>query len=258
MQRAAEALAVALFAIAEPATAQPLPAPDTHELLQDAARDAQRKLRQTFTNLQFEDFGPAPVTGPLYQASAGGRILYYAPESGHLLFAAIYDANGVNLTALAQDEAGRRRLKDLDLSHALAIGPAGAPQVVEFTDPECPYCQALERFWASKAAEGKPVRRQIVFVSGIHAQAAAKAEHIYCSPDPQAAFRTTYAGTPGEPLRTCASGHARVEADARLVRQAGITGTPTLIVDGHLISGFQQAELEAFLDRSREADHAPR
>jgi hypothetical protein len=46
--------------------------------------------------------------------------------------------------------------------------PAGAPRVIEFTDPDCPYCQALERFWLAKEAEGKPVQRLVYFVSGIH------------------------------------------------------------------------------------------
>lgn len=150
---------------------------DGEQPLATAAREAQQALRQTFTNLQFEDFGPAPVKGPLYQANAGGRMLYFAPESGHLLFAAVYDRNGVNVTALAQDAGARKRLKSIDPASALAIGPVDAPQVIEFTDPECPYCQALDRYWSTKAAEGKHVRRLIFFVSGVHAQAAAKAEH---------------------------------------------------------------------------------
>jgi thiol:disulfide interchange protein DsbC len=69
-----------------------------------AAQAAQQQLHQTFTNLKFEDFGPSPVNGPIYQANAGGRIIYYAPQSEHLLFAAVYDKNGVNLTALAQEQ----------------------------------------------------------------------------------------------------------------------------------------------------------
>src|SRR3546814_7289206 len=56
--------------------------------------------------------------------------------------------------------------------------PKDAPTVIEFTDPDCPYCRALNRYWAAKAAEGKPVRRLIFFVSGIHPEAAAKSEHI--------------------------------------------------------------------------------
>ncbi|MFT4052952.1 MAG: DsbC family protein [Novosphingobium sp.] len=218
-------------------------------LLADAQASAEQQLHQTFTNLRFEDFGPAPVEGPIYQASAGGKIIYFAPRSEHLLFATVYDRNGVNLTALAQEQGTARRLKAIDPAKALAIGPIDAPTVIEFTDPDCGFCQALDRFWNAKAMEGKSVRRLIFFVSGIHPAAAAKAEHILCSPDREAAFKATYSGQAPAPLRQCAAGHAKVAEDSELVARVGVSGTPTLIADGKLISGFQQAELEAFLDR---------
>lgn len=226
-------------------------------VLARAAAEAEQQLRQTFTNLQFEDFEPAPVHGPIYQASAGGRVIYYAPESEHLLFASIFDKNGVNLTALTQEAGTAKRLKAIDTALAFAVGPENAATVIEFTDPDCPYCRALDRYWAAKAAEGKPVRRLVFFVSGIHPEAAAKAEHILCSTDKTAAFKAIYAGAPPAVLRTCAEGRAKVEAHARIVGSAGITGTPTLIAGGKLISGFQQAEIEAFLS-SAKAAHAPR
>jgi thiol:disulfide interchange protein DsbC len=225
--------------------------------LAKAAVEAEKQLSQTFTNLQFEDFEPAPVHGPIYQASAGGRIIYYAPESEHLLFASIFDKNGVNLTGLAQEAGTAKRLKAIDTTLAFAIGPEDAPTVIEFTDPDCPYCRALDRYWAAKAAEGKPVRRLVFFVSGIHPEAAAKAEHVLCSTDKVAAFKTVYTGAAPAVLRTCAEGRAKVEAHARIVASAGITGTPTLIAGGKLISGFQQAEIETFLS-SAKAAHAPR
>lgn len=228
---------------------EPVLIPREAASLRNAANEAQVKLQQTFTNLRFEEFGPAPVEGPIYQATAGGRIIYYAPQSEHLLFATVYDRNGVNLTALAQEQGTARRLKAIDPAKALAIGPEDAPTVIEFTDPDCPYCQALDRFWSAKAAEGKPVRRLIFFVSGIHPTAAATAEHILCSPDREAAFRAAYSGQTPPVLRQCAEGRAKVAEDAELVAKVGVSGTPTLIADGRLISGFQQAELEAFLDR---------
>jgi thiol:disulfide interchange protein DsbC len=239
--------ASALGLLASPVFAQTA----ADQSLNDAAKEAQQQLQQTFTNLQFEDFGPSPVKGPIYQASAGGRIIYYAPESEHLLFAAVYDRNGLNLTALAQDASAQRKLGALDTSKALAIGPADAPAVIEFTDPDCPYCRALDRFWAAKAAEGKPVRRLIYFVSGIHPEAAAKAEHILCSQDKAAAFKAIYAGAAPESLRTCAEGAAKVRSDAEAVTRIGVSGTPTIIADGKLISGFQQAELEDFLSAGK-------
>lgn len=244
MYRSAKLIAAALLCAGVPVYAQD----SGTEPLTAAAADAQRQLRQTFTNLTFEDFGPAPVKGPIYQAIAGGRVIYFAPDSQHLLFAAIYDKNGVNLTALAQDASARKRLGAINPADALVIGPANAPKVIEFTDPDCPYCQALERFWLTKAAEGKPVQRLVYFVSGIHPQAAAKAEHILCSPDPQAEFRAIYSGARPTSLHKCQSGAAKVARDAETVRKMGVSGTPTLLVDGKLISGFQQAELEAFLE----------
>lgn len=256
MRRVAEVLASALL-LAAPGAAQQVPTSRPDDPLAAAAEQAQRQLRQTFTNLQFEDFGPSPVKGPIYQAIAGGRVLYFAPESGHLLFAAVYDRNGVNVSALAQDASARKRLGAIDPAQALVIGPAGAHEVIEFTDPDCPYCQALERFWSSKALEGKPVRRLVYFVSGIHPQAAAKAEHIVCSPDREAAFKALYAGTVPATLLKCATGAAKIAADARTVKAMGIAGTPTLFVDGKLVNGFQQAELEAFLDQPAKTAHAP-
>lgn len=217
------------------------------EQLEAARLSAEQQLHQSFANLSFEDFDLSPVKGPIYQASAGGRILYYAPDSGHILFATIYDRNGVNLTALSQDERVRRQLSAIDPAQALPIGPPDAPTVIEFTDPDCPYCRALDQYWKTKDAQGTPVRRLVYFVSGIHPQAAAKAEHILCSPDPSAAFRSTYEGAPPQVLKSCARGKAKVEADAALVRKLGISGTPSLIVDGRLIAGFQQAELDEFL-----------
>ena len=224
---------------------------DDAKLLTAAAEAAQRQLHQTFTNLQFDDFEPAPVKGTIYQAIAGGRVIYYAPASEHILFAAVYDRNGVNVTALAQEASARKRLKFVDPAQALAIGPKDAPSVIEFTDPDCPYCRALEKFWATKATEGKPVRRLIFFVSGIHPEAAAKAEHILCSPDPEAALHAIYAGAEPKQLTKCEAGAAKVRADAETVRKLGVAGTPTLIVDGKLISGFQQGELESFLDQPK-------
>ena len=245
--------AALMLGSAAPAFSQTPVEPDLSELV----RSAEAQLHQSFANLQFEDFAPSPVHGPLFQASAGGRILYYAPESDHLLFATIYDKNGVNLTSLSQDAAARARLKDLDQSQALLIGPQGAPLVIEFTDPDCPYCRALDRFWAAKAAEGKPVRRQIYFVSGIHPEAASKAEHILCAKDREAAFRATYAGEPPKPLIRCADGAAQVQAHAQAVKSMGISGTPTLILDGQIISGFSQAEIEAWLARQRPPAQPP-
>ena len=104
------------------------------------------------------------------------------------------------------------------------------------------------------SAMGAPSRSA---ARNVQPEAAAKAEHILCSSDKEAAFKSIYAGSAPAVLRTCAEGRTKVEAHARIVGSAGITGTPTLIAGGKLISGFQQAEIEAFLSSAKTA-HAPR
>lgn len=216
--------------------------------LRDVAINAEQRLRQTFTHLRFEDFGPSPIKGPIYQALAGGRLLYYAPESDHLLFAAIYDRNGANLTAASEEAFARAKLAMIDTSQALAIGPAGSPTVIEFTDPDCPYCRSLDRFWAAKEAQGKPVRRLVFFVTGLHPNSAAKAEHILCSADKEAAFHAIYGGAAPDKLVTCPEGQRGVAAHSAAVARMGIQGTPTLVAGDHVIAGFRQGEIEAFLE----------
>lgn len=79
--RAASALFCAAMAIASPALAQAASADASEEALGNAAMQAERELRQTFTNLQFEEFGPAPVRGAIYQAIAGGRVSISLPRA---------------------------------------------------------------------------------------------------------------------------------------------------------------------------------
>ena len=174
------------------------------KLLSEAAEAAEAQLHQSFTNLQFEEFGPAPVKGAIYQAVAGGRIIYYAPASEHILFATVYDKNGINITALAQEASTAKRLKLIDPAKALVIGPAGAPTVIEFTDPDCPYCRALDKFWAAKAAEGKPEPRPNTYCARRTRRLRSARSTPALPPKPLKNAQTAQLGSPRTP-RSCAS-----------------------------------------------------
>src|SRR3546814_8568881 len=100
-------------------------------------------------------------------------------------------------------------------------------------------CSSDLRFWLAKEAEGKPVQRLVYFVSGIHPQAAAKAEHILCSPDRQATFKSIYAGERPAVLHKCRAGAEKVARDAETVRKLGVSGTPTPFVAGKQLGRAQ-------------------
>ena len=123
--------------------------------------------------------------------------------------------------------------------------------MIEFTDPDCPFCRALHNYWATKESKGTHVRRLVFFVTGIHPEAAAKAEHILCSPDPAAEFASIYAGNRPATLRTCAAGADRLAAHTKMVHSIGVSGTPTLVLGGHVVAGFREPEIEAYLAKPK-------
>lgn len=222
----------------------------------NAVSTVETKLRQSFQQLAITSFKPSPLKG-LYQAFIGDKIIYYSPEPELLFFGSIYDVSGKNLTANALQEALHSAIGSIDTSGALAIGPEDAPTIIEFSNPECGYCQALERFWKAKEAEGYTFRRLIFFVAPPNFPNAAKtAEHILCSPDPAAEMTAVYGGALPTALLSCETGREQLRAHSQMAGDAGVSGTPTLIVDGRVISGFRTAELQAFLDEQKEKDYA--
>jgi predicted DsbA family dithiol-disulfide isomerase len=156
-----------------------------------------------------------------------------------------------------------------------ARGPADAPvTIVEFSDFECPFCGAL--FPTLKALEqthAKTVR--LVYrhfpLTNIHPYAQKAAEASLCAHD-QGRFWEMHDSLFGFQqdltvkslklrarelnLDTAAfdacldSGEqaARVKADMADAAKAGVTGTPTLFVNGRILLGNQPAELRALIE----------
>lgn len=215
-----------------------------------AKRTALDRLQATFTNFTFEEFGPSEVPG-LYTAFVNGRPIYYVPGEGegedYLIFGQVFTADGVDLTAAAIQRHARKRMAGLDLAVAVPIGSTdpSAIEIIEFTNPDCGFCRALDKYLRSRAEEGAHIRRRIVF-STTNGQSRAKAIHVLCADDADAAFAEIYAGKARD-LNRCAEGEAALEAHLTVSAEAGVTGTPTLLLDGKAVTGFRQGEVEAFL-----------
>ncbi len=221
-----------------------LPEPST-----DMVREAQAKLKVSFNNLSIVDFRESPLPG-LYQADIGGRIVYYSPDPELLIFGQIFDKTGTDLTSLALSETHLKRRKVVDLDKALTIGATHGPEIVEFTNPECGYCRLLNNFFEAEFEQGRPVRRKIIFSTSTET-GLRQAEHILCAENPELAFSEVYAGAAPSRLNSCPEGRERAEAHARMSRQAGIQGTPTVWLDDRTVEGFRSGEILAFLQTKR-------
>ncbi len=225
----------------------------------DFVETTQERMKTTFHNLSITDYRPSPIPG-LFQADIGGRIVYYFPGTDNegaetqvgemLVFGQIFDASGVDLTSQALQQTQQRKMAEIDLGLALTLGPEGAPEFVEFTNPDCGYCRLLNNFVGSQIELGQPVRRKVIFASYTE-QSLKKAEHILCSADREAAYNEIYGGAAPE-LLSCPEGRKTAEAHAQMSRAIGIQGTPTVWLDGRPVEGFRQGEIMAFLQAKRQ------
>ena len=210
----------------------------------DLLHAAQEQMQATFTNLTINSFEPSPLPN-VFQADVGGRIVYYSADPELLIFGQIFDRAGVDLTSMAMQAASRTKLANIDLDEALSLGDPDGIEIIEFTNPDCPYCRSLHRFFEVKATEGVRIHRRIVFAVSAETSRL-KAEHVLCSDDKSQALNEVMNGGASS-LKSCSRGAALVEAHARMSAEVGVNGTPTLFLDGRPVIGFRAGEITAFL-----------
>ncbi len=210
--------------------------------------DAQKKMQATFSKLSVTDFRESEIPG-LYAMIAGNRVVYYQPEKEVLIFGEVYSKDGRSLTQEYLQSQQAKKVASLPLKDALVIGN-GPKKIIEFTDPDCPYCQRLHAYLKNHEKE---VTRYIFFspLRQLHPDSPQKVVHILCAKDKQAAFDAVYSGkvAPTE-LKQCDDGTKQLQAHETVSSQFGVSGTPMLVVEGSVITGFQEARLAQYLNQS--------
>jgi thiol:disulfide interchange protein DsbC len=192
------------------------------------------KFLDDFPNLADTKLNPTPIAN-MYEVVAAGRILYYFPETSHLMFGALVDKDGTNLTQL-------RMIEELPLDKAVKIGH-GPKKVIEITDPDCPYCRKASKFFEGK---DELVTRYVFFypLMEIHPDAALKSAFILSSKDRGAAYHDVMAGKYDKDPLPAFEDNKLLEDHLRLTQQVGVRSTPQFWIDGENIQGADISELE--------------
>ena len=146
------------------------------------------------------------------------------------------------MLALSAVIIGPAAAAEIDFSKAITIG-SGPKTVVEFTDPDCPFCRK-----ASKYFEGRlDVTRHVFFYPlARHPKAREKAQFVLSMPDKAKAYHDVMSGKMDSiPLLvTTPEGVRLQEQQLEIAKKIKINSTPTFMINGRIIEGFELKKIE--------------
>ncbi|MSN27329.1 MAG: thioredoxin fold domain-containing protein [Geobacter sp.] len=135
---------------------------------------------------------------------------------------------------------------DLDLGKAITIGN-GPKTVIEFTDPDCPFCRKAAKYFEGR---GDVTRHVFFFPLPRHARAKEKAQFILSQMNRAEAYHEVMSGKMDSVSRfegITAKGIKLQEEQLETAKNHKIDSTPTFMINGRIIEGFDQRRIEEAL-----------
>ena len=137
---------------------------------------------------------------------------------------------------------------DLDFSKSITIG-SGAKTVVEFTDPDCPYCRKASKYFDGRS----DVTRHVFFYPlPRHPKAKDKAQYALSQMDRATAYRDIMSGKMDAVQKfegITQKGIKDQEDQLETAKRQKVDSTPTFIINGRIIVGFDQKKIEEALGK---------
>ena len=207
-------------------------------------------FRQAYPQLKVDSITDSQIKG-LYEVVSGQNIFYFYPEKDMLIVGEIYTKAGQNITGEKKRELKAKlqeqalaKLKDLPLAKAVKVG-SGPKTVIEFTDPDCPYCRR-----ASEALKGRTdITRYVFFTPLAHPNAITKVYYILSQKDQEKAYHEMMEGKPLPETATEFSPEVKAQAAEYLEfgRMLGVDGTPTFFINGQQVVGADMDRINSLL-----------
>jgi thiol:disulfide interchange protein DsbC len=200
-------------------------------------------LSQAFPQIKADSIRESEIKG-VFEVITGSNIFYFYPDKDLLLVGEIYTKDGRSLTAERKGELAALKIKDLPLTKAVKIGD-GPKTVIEFTDPDCPYCRKASEFFKNRT----DVTRYVFFSPFAHPAAIKKVYYILAADDKAKAYREMMEGKPLPTPEPAASEAIKALAaeQMELAKKMGVQGTPTFYVNGKQVVGADIQKLESLL-----------
>jgi len=208
------------------------------------AGDVEKRLKEQYPATKITAVRETPVQG-VYEVAMGRNVAYTDASGRYMIFGHLYDMKEQkDLTAQRLDEINKIDVSALPLSDAIkTVKGDGSRKLYVFSDPDCPFCQRLERETMPKL-DNVTIYTFLYPLEELHPDAKRKAETIWCAEDRAKAWDDFMkSGKLPDQVTQCDN---PVERNIRLGGSLGINGTPTIIMgDGSMVPGFVPAsELE--------------
>ena len=229
-----------------------------------ASGDCREAFSRDFPNTRIDSVAQAPVKG-LCEVHSGVNVLDYAPPGatnstrGLLLIGSVYTPGGENLTDKVKKALESKVVRSIDLSNAIRIGN-GPVEVIEFSDPDCPFCRKLEAFFERGDIASRITRYVFLYpLERVHPFAMSHARWILCQPDTGKALKDVmvHGVLDGKEIDYPASCTlAQTERHLRAARKAAerlaLSGTPLVIVGDSVLRGPRPEVIREHIARLRE------
>ena len=188
----------------------------------------------------------------LYQVVVNGFNIFYTDENGETgFFGNVVDLKSrQNLTQLEKDKITTVDFSSLPLDKAIVrIKGNGKRKLALFSDPECPYCQGLEK--QLEGVNDVTIYTFLLPLAELHPDALRKSQLIWCAKDKAKAWDDMLL-LQKEPKGSNTKCDTPIKEIAEIAAKNWITGTPGIIFsNGKLLFGNQPTEkLAKLLDES--------
>lgn len=200
-------------------------------------KTVEKSLAQNYPDLRISTIQTTEVP-QLYSANIEGEIFYLTEDAKHVIAGPLIRLkDGKNLTQVLKMQNNAIDWKKLPLKDAIkVVKGTGKHQLAVFSDPNCPYCQQLEKELAQ--LDNVTI---YTFVLAFKPQSVALSKQFFCEADVALAWQN-YMQKSISP-----KGNKRcdnpVQRNLDLAKQLKVEGTPSLVfANGYQVLGGMSAE----------------
>jgi len=196
----------------------------------------------------------------LFEVIFDNNTIYYMPGTGQFIAGTMFSKEGDNLSKKSLEQLAVAKVRQVHVliwrkDKAIKIGN-GPIEVIEVSDPDCPYCRKMEEYWKMRQ---KDVTRYVFLmpITELHPDSEKKARYILASPDQVKAFQYVLGGNldgDEEMLKRTFNDNGRLKILEEITREAGVQSTPTYLIDGTVVNGADPDRIDDLINQEKGTD----